>query len=97
MLDSNLDTAAETVLVEAVFCPGASVADAASVLDARKHFLRLDSGVIVQWMVIPELTLYGLAGGWMWWIHGHEHIRVRFRGNVLKDVHVVSETDARCA
>lgn len=89
MVDGDLEAGREAVLVEAVLGPGAGVADAAGVLDAREAALGADGGGGVEGVVVGP----GAAGeGWgrgVDGVEGDEHVAVGGAGDVLEYVHVV--------
>lgn len=93
MVDGDPEAGGEGVLVETVLGPGAGVADAASVLDAREEGLGPDGGRRVQRVpvgpgALREFGIRGVDG-----VEGDEHGSVGRHGDVLEYVHVVGQAD----
>lgn len=89
MIDGDLDSGGEGVLVEAVLGPGAGVADGAGVLDAGEAALGADGGGGVEGVVVGPGAVGELGGGRVDGVEGDEDGTVRGVGDVLEYVHVV--------
>lgn len=93
MIHRHRETAAEPVFVEAVFGPGAGVADAACVLDSGELLLRAYGAGGVEGVLVRPATLDCCGVGLGNWVEGYENIAVDGGRDVLEDVHVVGEAD----
>lgn len=89
MVDRDLEAGREAVFVKTVLGPGAGVADAAGVLNARKELLRADGGRVIKGVVVGPGALGELEGRGVDRVEGDEDVTVSGTGDVLEDIHVV--------
>lgn len=91
MVLCDLEAAGECVFVGAILGPGAGVADAASVLNARQKGLGMDGLRGVQRSAVFEASLCHARMGQADRVDGDKDVTEGITRDVLQPVHVIGE------